>query len=514
LHNRQFAVIDIFAGAGGLGEGFAKFEHKSVSPFDLVLSIEREDVISKTLLLREVWRQSGNRWSSFSTSSAGEELFDQIAEGCPGEVEKARKKVLCAELGKTPSKLIDARIREALYRRNPHWVLVGGPPCQAYSLAGRSRMGSTNADFVQDERHFLYKEYLRIVATHKPAVFVIENVPGILSSRINGEFIFGKILEDLRNPTFAVFGEVDKHVTYRLYNLSPGGTEELFKADRSESFVVSSEDFGVPQRRRRVLVVGVRSDLDRAPEKFTKARHVTTVQDVIGNLPKIRSKLSKEPDSWGGWCSALSEIQRMRWMTTRRASELAPVVELIRTTLVDRRTPLETSAAYANGQRNPSSFRDSRLDGWYEPAHITLSSHQSRSHMRTDLHRYLFASAYTKIFGRSPTLRDFPEELRPNHVNVSEAVSSGMFGDRFRVQRCDAPATTITSHIAKDGHYYIHYDPAQCRSLTIREAARIQTFPDNYIFFGNRTQQYHQIGNAVPPLLAIMVARSVWTVLS
>jgi DNA (cytosine-5)-methyltransferase 1 len=120
--------------------------------------------------------------------------------------------------------------------------------------------------------------------------------------------------------------------------------------------------------------------------------------------------------------------------------------------------------------------------------------------MESDLHRYLFASSFAREQKKSPKLSDFPEALLPSHENVSS--DSTPFVDRFRVQLRDQPSTTIVSHIAKDGHYYIHPEPSQCRSLTVREAARLQTFPDNYFFEGNRTEQYHQVGNAVPPLLA------------
>ncbi|MPN22440.1 hypothetical protein SDC9_169823 [bioreactor metagenome] len=124
------------------------------------------------------------------------------------------------------------------------------------------------------------------------------------------------------------------------------------------------------------------------------------------------------------------------------------------------------------------------------------------------MQRYFFAAVYTRHSDppRSPRLQDFPPALLPQHQNVQEALTGCKFNDRFRVQLPDAPATTVVSHISKDGHYYIHYDPTQCRSLTVREAARLQTFPDNYLFEGPRTEQYHQVGNAVPPLLARQIA--------
>ncbi len=132
--------------------------------------------------------------------------------------------------------------------------------------------------------------------------------------------------------------------------------------------------------------------------------------------------------------------------------------------------------------------------------------------MDSDLGRYGYAAVFASIYKRSPKgHKEFDlQGLRPDHKNWE----TGKFSDRFRVQLAHLPSTTVTSHISKDGHNFIHYDATQCRSLTVREAARLQTFPDNYFFQGHRTQQFHQVGNAVPPLLAYKIASNIFKILS
>jgi len=161
-----------------------------------------------------------------------------------------------------------------------------------------------------------------------------------------------------------------------------------------------------------------------------------------------------------------------------------------------------------------SSPASAVLKKWfYDPQLKGAFNHSSRGHIPGDLRRYFFAACFAKVTGHSPNLANFPTALLPNHENIIDVVDNIQFADRFRVQLSGRPSTTITSHISKDGHYYIHFDPLQCRSLTVREAARLQTFPDNYYFMGPRTAQYQQVGNAVPPLFAFKIAEKVYRVI-
>lgn len=502
---QRMKVIDIFAGPGGLGEGFAAFKDNDKSPFDLSLSIEKDPAAHSTLLMRSFYRQFGtvNIPDDYWEYLKGHITRDVLFQKFPRQISIAQNEARCLELGKTPYKdvksLITGKLQDAT-----KWVLVGGPPCQAYSLAGRARMGS-NPDFEKDERHFLYLEYLRIIADHRPPVFVMENVKGLLSAQHGGKRIIERILGDLRQPGRALAVR-NNGLRYNLFSLID--ENESNEIDPS-AFLVKAEEYGIPQARHRILILGIRSDIDISPERLAKSE-APSVAETISDLPRIRSTLSKEVDSYSAWKDALANVTKTKWYIKGRANGLYHTIQEIDQALeVLGGSELTPGAETLRYRGKPKAYSK-----WYrEGCDGVVTNHAGRGHMRSDLHRYLFASSFAAANGRSVQLGDFPSALLPAHKNVRESLINDYFGDRFRVQLKDKPSTTITSHISKDGHYFIHYDPSQCRSLTVREAARLQTFPDSYKFEGNRTSQYHQVGNAVPPLLSVQIAEIVYDIL-
>lgn len=273
-------------------------------------------------------------------------------------------------------------------------------------------------------------------------------------------------------------------------------------------YIIRAEQFGIPQARHRVILLGIREDFqpDVQHPTLTPVAEPVSVGQVIGHLPPLRSRLSREADSPENWRARVR--QHAVNLAQQARDELLPVL----TPLANAPTPHEHAGALryvANAAAHDGHTGVPALDDWLREDQLAgcWLNHEARGHMSSDLGRYLYAAAFASALGTSPkghTDFNLPM-LRPDHRNWE----SGNFADRFRVQLAGRPSTTITSHISKDGHYFIHYDPQQCRSLTVREAARLQTFPDNYFFEGNRTQQYHQVGNAVPPLLAHKIAAAV-----
>jgi DNA (cytosine-5)-methyltransferase 1 len=499
-------VIDLFAGPGGLGEGFSSLRDEKGRPiFRIRLSVEKDPFAHKTLELRSFFRQ-------FPDKEVPEEYYSYICgEGVTREAlfAKFERQALVAqreawrlELAKEHAQEIDNRIRAALNSEKT-WVLIGGPPCQAYSVVGRVRMrGEDREKYENDPRHYLYREYLRILDKHRPPVFVMENVPGLMSSQANGEGIFGKILNDLSLPRGA-----GKTKGYELFPLRRAAGKI-----KNSDFVVHAEKHGIPQRRHRLIIIGIRSDLGLEPEHIDIHNGYCTVLDAIQDLPKLRSGLSREMDSYTEWATIVKSFARAMIWTFSLPADLRREFKEV----YDGLTGLTLGGEFvpSKGWVNPSKWLK-RHSWWFKDEHLKgYCNHTSRLHIRKDICRYLFAACYAKVRESSPKLSDFPKDLWPAHRNINDAVAGRLFSDRFRVQLAGSPASTVMSHLSKDGHYFIHPDPTQCRSLTVREAARLQTFPDNYYFEGNRTAQYIQVGNAVPPLLARQIGQKVAQIFS
>lgn len=506
---QPYPVVDVFAGPGGLGEGFASFTAENDKRrFHGIVAIERDEFSHRTLLLRHFLRcfPEGEFPDEYYRYLNGDIGIDDLYRAHKAEFTEAGRSALRISLGPESHLQVRRIIGNRLGDRK-RWALVGGPPCQAYSLVGRSRM-SGRTDFEKDERHFLYLEYLRIIADHAPPVFVMENVKGLLSAKVGGAAVIDRILADLARPGDTLKG-ARRGLSYRLYSL----TDEETPGDVIDPrlFLVRAEDYGVPQARHRMFIVGVRSDIDVRPG-LLRPHKAPTVSDTIGNLPAIRSGLSRGQDSVERWSREIERLSSMdiaRQLNGARYTKAVASGISLELSSSDDVPTCRSSRTYPG--RIPGRFR--ALSSLHDTRLRTLTGHESRGHMASDLRRYMYAAVFARVTGRSPKLSDFPRGLLPAHQNVELGTSGKMFSDRFRVQLPDDVSTTITSHISKDGHYFIHYDPAQCRSLTVREAARLQTFPDNYHFEGPRTAQYHQVGNAVPPYLARQIAAVVAEVL-
>jgi DNA (cytosine-5)-methyltransferase 1 len=307
-----------------------------------------------------------------------------------------------------------------------------------------------------------------------------------------------------------------EHPGYKLFSLvKPPSFNNLFGGQNVDQrdFLIESEKFGIPQKRHRLIILGVRKDLARDIDiRLLEERKAISVREAIGDLPSVRSQLSGKKgevnDCGYNWISSIRKGVNAEHLWKGADEEVLACIKKVSEQI---KTPAQNKGSNYIGipvspAYNPDWFTDPKLKG--------VCNHETRSHMSEDILRYLYAACYTQVRGRFPHLGDFPKALLPAHKNVLEGVNLGKFSDRFCVQEWNAPSRTITSHISKDGHYYIHPDPAQSRSMTVREAARIQTFPDNYYFCGSRTAQFHQVGNAVPPYLAFQIGEVVSEILA
>lgn len=514
----DIGVVDIFSGPGGLGEGFANFklDGSERRPFKLALSVEKDAAAHKTLLLRSFLRKFEELPDEYyDFLNGGDRQEPDWEELYPKQWGQAQKEVWHRELGRQGTKkALRSRIAEIRKQFKERTILLGGPPCQAYSLVGRSKNGSIEGYCLEkDDRTYLYKEYVKVLAALRPMAFVMENVKGLVSFKTSDGLIGGQIISDLKGAGYELF---------------PLGREPATLDGRGSAisdFIVQSEEHGIPQRRHRVIIVGVRKDLGGNSGTETTGQSLrldpsgseVSVGDTILDMPKLRSHLSKD-DHLDHWVQAVAKGIRDIGEGLSEGPEPENKAKMLKfLDKIEKHFNGPVQRSYRNSSGEGYDFTKFSIDcsgglrDWIVDKKISkLPNHEARSHMGSDLTRYLFATIFAEVNGRSPKAQEFPPKIAPKHRNWK----SGKFSDRFSVQGIGQPARTVTSHIAKDGHYYIHPDPHQCRSLTVREAARLQTFPDNYFFKGNRTQQYTQVGNAVPPYLARQIAENLWGALA
>jgi DNA (cytosine-5)-methyltransferase 1 len=442
----KFFAVDLFAGCGGLSEGFRQ------TGIDVIADIEMNHYACKTLITRQLYYQlkSLKKLRLYNKYLRGSLSIEEIFNNNPDIHASISNKVIQATLGQQEMDIILNKIKLSLkyHGGSEVHVLLGGPPCQPYSLIGRAR----DPDRMEnDERHYLYRHYLEILQELKPLFFVYENVPGLFSAKTSGERIFDRLLEDFSalTPPYEIIPPLDS------------------VRNNPRAYILDSADFGVPQHRKRLILIGYKRGLKvtnstitsifkRLQEKSRKTKKAgyVSVENAIYDLPRLHA--GDGEDGYYGSYPVSVHLSR-----------------------------------YQKGLRK------------FSPG---VLNHKARTHMESDLERYKFFIGHQNNGNGDATLKELIEQrpdLIPNHNNLED------FQDRFKVQGWASPSSTITAHISKDGHYYIHPDVNQCRSFTVREAARCQSFPDNYKFEGPRTEQFRQVGNAVPPLLAKAIAKEI-----
>jgi DNA (cytosine-5)-methyltransferase 1 len=398
--SKKLTFIDLFAGCGGLSEGFYK------QGFHGLTHVEYDHYACESLRTRtKYYGYTEDKVSVLEKDITDEDIIKQI------ELEVSNKSVD---------------------------LLIGGPPCQSFSSLGRAK---DENGMKNDPRNYLFESYEKILNHFKPKIFVFENVTGLLSAKLGKEKTVNIILKKL------------------------GKDYKLIKDPNN--MVLNSCDYGVPQVRKRVILIGVRKGIEIEP------------MEIYNNIIKTHYR----PES-----SDKERNKKRKYVTVKEAISDLPSIK-----------PGEGEKVI---EHSINSWND-YLSKVRSKNETILLDHVSRTHNGKDRKRYYEMSknkwTFTELLEKKPSL---------NHIKQR------VFNNSYVVQFWDKPARTIIAHLYKDGNQFIHPDYKQERTITPREAARLQSFPDDFVFEGSRTQQYKQIGNAVPPLMAEAIAKSIKKVLA
>ena len=410
--SNKLSFIDLFAGAGGLSEGFIQ------AGFIPIAHVEMNEFAAKTLETRSAFyylTQTDQRavyYNYMRRRITREEMMEKVPKSI-------KETILCETMSDETLPVICKKIDNIIKLRGIKKVdvIIGGPPCQAYSLVGRAQSKHMEVPMSEDPRNRLYILYGRMLKKYKPRMFVFENVMGIESA--NGGSTWKNLKKYLRRVGYEI-----------------------------ECKEQNASDFGVLQGRRRMIIIGWLKDSGLSYPEFTPVEVNAVVNDLLVDLPAL--------------------------------------------------TPGAGATAYSRCK--PSQYV---IEHGIRTADDVLTHHQARPNIERDIKIYKKAIELWHDGHKRLNYNDLPPELK-THKNTTS------FTDRFKVVEGDEHCChTVLAHLSKDGHYFIHPDIEQHRSITVREAARIQSFPDSYYFEGPRTSQFVQIGNAVPPMMAKGIAEKI-----
>lgn len=456
VRKRKFKVLDLFAGAGGFSYGFRNFRVNGKAPFEIAGYVENDPNAVRTLVAA------------------------LIRDGM--DPEKAKKITICEDI-------MLSETQRTLYSVCPEVdVIIGGPPCQSFSMIGpRSGDDAKKERFRGDHRDSLFSHYIQLVDHYRPAFFVFENVTGILSKKTEDT---GQKYIDMIISSFEDIG----------YDMSILEGEWA----GAKYMVLNAADYGVPQLRHRVIIIGNRMKVPNPvpkpthcpPEQCAKTGRLpyVTLLDAIGDLPPLQAKYTLTTAEKGTSSRKVSSERRMQideW-NRHRFSGVDPA-----SYQWDR-----FNAYYEKGNESRRRFLD-----FIRPKQLTfeLTGHIARRQQETDI------LLFEKMKPGSSS-HDLLDGSDPENSQLLSLIKYGMksFQDKYKKLSWDFPCGTIFAHLQKDGNRFIHPDSNQARTLTVREAARIQSFPDDYVFEAEGNIRYKQIGNAVAPLLAMAIAAALY----